>query len=112
MTGESSVGSVRWVAIGRPETLRFNPGATVTVERQEIAIFPLAASASGYCALANSCPHAGASLAEGHLHGGELSCGWHGWRFDLQTGVCKTIAEDSARSYPVRLNEGVLEIGV
>ncbi len=112
MNVNESPPSLRWVPVGRPDALRFEPGAVVTVENQEIAIFPRAEGDGGYCALANSCPHAGASLAEGHLSDGEVSCPWHGWRFDLETGNCKTIAEDSTRAFPVRLQDGVLEIGI
>ena len=33
------------------------------------------------------CPHRGASLGEGFLNDGCLVCPWHGWQFDLQTGM-------------------------
>jgi nitrite reductase/ring-hydroxylating ferredoxin subunit len=101
--------ALRWVAVGRPETLRFAPGAVVCVEGQELAIFRLE---DGYCALANSCPHAGASLAEGYVEGAEVACPWHGWRFDLRTGACRTIPQDSTRAYAVRVCDGVLEVGL
>jgi nitrite reductase (NADH) small subunit/3-phenylpropionate/trans-cinnamate dioxygenase ferredoxin subunit len=103
---------VRWLPIGRPDALSFNPGAVVQVEDHELAVFPLASAASGYCAVLNSCPHAGASLAEGHVSGDEVTCPWHGWRFDLATGACKTIAEDCTRAFAVRLNDDILEVGV
>lgn len=103
--------SLRWLPIGRPDALRFDPGAVVQVEGHELAIFPLAGAECGYVALLNSCPHAGASLAEGHVADGEVSCPWHGWRFDLATGTCRTIAEDSTRTFPLRVNDGVLEVG-
>ncbi|WP_321814838.1 MULTISPECIES: Rieske (2Fe-2S) protein [unclassified Paraburkholderia] len=37
-------------------------------------------------AIENSCPHNGASLANGALQGSVLSCPAHGLRFDLRTG--------------------------
>jgi nitrite reductase (NADH) small subunit/3-phenylpropionate/trans-cinnamate dioxygenase ferredoxin subunit len=105
-------GSVRWLAVGRPEALSFDPGSVVLVGGLELAIFKVAGAETGYCAVANSCPHAGASLAEGHLTDGEVSCPWHGWRFDLRTGHCKTIPEDSVRAFPLRFNDGILEVGL
>lgn len=33
------------------------------------------------------CPHANGPLAEGELDGCMLSCPWHGWTYDLKTGV-------------------------
>ena len=38
-------------------------------------------------ALENRCPHAGAPLSEGFLEGCRLTCAWHGWTFDVETGV-------------------------
>ena len=42
----------------------------------------------GLFALRNSCPHAGASLANGRLVGQQLQCPAHGLRFDVGTGEC------------------------
>lgn len=111
MNEPSSGSALRWIPIGKPDALQFNPGAVVKVEGQEVAVFALPEAPGSYAAILNSCPHAGAALAEGHLSNGEVSCPWHGWRFDLRTGVCKTIAEDSTRAFPVRLRDGALELG-
>ncbi len=72
----------------------------VTVKGREIALFN---AAGEYFALLNRCPHEGASLCAGRLTGlaeaekpgdihftrqGEVvKCPWHGWEFDLRTGL-------------------------
>jgi vanillate O-demethylase monooxygenase subunit len=38
----------------------------------------------------NSCPHKGMRLSLGKVHGGELQCAYHGWRFD-PSGACTNI---------------------
>lgn len=35
------------------------------------------------------CPHAHGPLHEGELCGAVLICPWHGWSFDLKSGVCE-----------------------
>ncbi|HEU5180058.1 MAG TPA: Rieske 2Fe-2S domain-containing protein [Candidatus Polarisedimenticolia bacterium] len=40
-----------------------------------------------FFAVDNSCPHRGGPLGEGHLQGKIVTCPWHGWQFDLCTGV-------------------------
>jgi nitrite reductase/ring-hydroxylating ferredoxin subunit len=36
----------------------------------------------------NACPHEGNPLVEGDLAGETLTCAYHLWRFDLETGAC------------------------
>jgi len=39
-----------------------------------------------YYATGNVCTHAGAELHEGRLNGKELTCPWHGSKWDITTG--------------------------
>jgi nitrite reductase/ring-hydroxylating ferredoxin subunit len=39
-----------------------------------------------YYAISNICNHAGAELHEGELSGKELTCPWHGAKWDVTTG--------------------------
>lgn len=39
-----------------------------------------------YYATSNICNHAGAELHEGELTGNELTCPWHGAKWDITTG--------------------------
>ncbi|MFQ5767464.1 MAG: Rieske (2Fe-2S) protein [Acidobacteriota bacterium] len=57
-------------------------------------------------ALADRCPHMGASLSEGSLCGGNVRCHWHGWCFDLQTGECRQKEWATLATYEVRVEDG------
>ncbi|MCP5180788.1 MAG: Rieske (2Fe-2S) protein [Pseudomonadales bacterium] len=46
-------------------------------------------SANGYQALSARCPHMGAPLENAAIDAGEIVCPWHGFRFDVSTGVCR-----------------------
>jgi nitrite reductase (NADH) small subunit len=37
-------------------------------------------------ALDGVCPHQGGPLGKGRLEGCIVTCPWHGWQFDVQTG--------------------------
>ena len=63
---------------GKPRIINLN-------NEVEIVVFQ---TDQGYFALENRCPHAGAHLHEGMIEGNILTCIWHGWRFDLETGQC------------------------
>jgi nitrite reductase/ring-hydroxylating ferredoxin subunit len=59
-------------------------GLQVEVGGHTIALFRRGATVH---ALGNACPHMGAPLSDGYVEGGTVVCPWHGWVFDLKTGV-------------------------
>jgi nitrite reductase/ring-hydroxylating ferredoxin subunit len=63
-----------------------------------VAVFRLRGA---LCAVADRCPHAGGSLADGVVDGDEVVCPLHGYRFDLKTGVCSTDPLLRVKTYPV-----------
>ncbi len=80
-----------------------------------------------FYALRNHCPHQGAPLCRGSLHGTYapaaayqydpalegmvLRCPWHGWEFDLKTGKGLYDAATRVRTYATRVDEeGILWI--
>jgi nitrite reductase/ring-hydroxylating ferredoxin subunit len=55
-------------------------------------------------ALDNNCPHNGGPLARGTLCGVELTCPWHGWRWDVSSGHNRWPGSDwRALRVPVRI---------
>jgi 3-phenylpropionate/trans-cinnamate dioxygenase ferredoxin subunit len=60
----------------------------VVVKRQPIAVFHCQGE---FYAIADTCSHADASLAEGQLLGGcKVACPLHGAQFDIRTGAALT----------------------
>jgi 3-phenylpropionate/trans-cinnamate dioxygenase ferredoxin subunit len=92
----------------------------VTVDRRDIAVFNVGGQLS---AIADRCPHEGASLSRGQVGGvvvsdgpgdyrveraGEMvRCPWHGWEFELSTGrsYCDP-ARLKVRSFGVKICQG------
>ena len=98
----------RWIDIGPVSALNFGPGAAVKVENSWLAVFPLG---TGYRAIDNPCPHAGAPLCDGAMVGdGKVACFLHCCEFDLTTGACDVGAEWSVRTYDVRELDGRLQV--
>jgi nitrite reductase/ring-hydroxylating ferredoxin subunit len=60
-----------------------------------------------YYAVENRCPHAGGLLHEGIKEGQILTCIWHGWQFDLESGqsIDKYWARIKTYGLNVRNNE-------
>jgi nitrite reductase/ring-hydroxylating ferredoxin subunit len=73
-------------------------------------------------AMLNVCPHRGAPLCEGpqcgttaavdgsefvyHREGEIVRCAWHGWEFDILTGVSLVDPRVRARTFPVTIESG------
>ena len=70
-------------AVSKSE-LSENEGKVVEVKGKQIAVFHVK---SEFCAIDNTCPHRGGPLGEGSLEGTVVTCPWHGWKFDVTTGV-------------------------
>lgn len=78
-------------------------------EGHEIAVFRIDGAVY---AIEDSCPHAGGSLVLGQLDGTIVTCRAHGLRFDVRTGCHAGSTGLKARSYPVRVREGRVEIDI
>ncbi len=65
-----------------------------------------------YFAIDDVCPHMGASLSEGEVDGGVVTCPWHGWRFRLADGTWADNTRLKISSYPVEVVEGQVLIRV
>src|SRR5215510_10687047 len=81
-------------------------GSCVTVDLSdgnELALYNVDGE---FYATSNFCPHKGAPLSEGKLCRHVIECDWHGWRFDVRTGVCADTSE-AVETYPVRVEGGL-----
>ena len=56
------------------------------------------------------CSHQGGPLAEGVIQDGCVTCPWHGWQYDLATGVQTINQQPLQESFPVRQNENLVEV--
>ena len=63
-----------------------------------------------YYALENSCPHAGASLANGSCAGHVLTCPAHGLKFDIRNGQCTVSSSMKVPRFEVPCTDGLLWI--
>lgn len=80
-------------------------GRAYEVDGETIAVFRTPDGALH--AINDTCPHAGASLAEGDLEDGCVTCPLHAWRFELATGECPDFAA-SVKTFPVKEEGGRL----
>lgn len=112
-------------AIGAPETagpdlsgfVRLGPCADVpdgrgkayVAQGRKVAVFR---DGDRYFALANQCPHKRGPLADGYVEGKVVTCPWHGWEIDLESGAVLHDATLSAPCFALRVENGELLVKV
>jgi nitrite reductase/ring-hydroxylating ferredoxin subunit len=87
----------QFMKVATPDELEDQQGKLVELEGQEIALFRVE---EAFHALSDTCTHRGGPLSEGTVEGAEVTCPWHGARFDIKTGAVMGLpAGREVRSY-------------
>ena len=78
------------------------PGSAKEIEHDGriVALFNVGGTIS---AIDGICPHQGGPLADGPLEGTCVTCPWHGWQFDVNTGKSSINARIKQQVYEVKL---------
>lgn len=91
------------VEVATLSQLREQSTAQVEVDGREIALFFIEGVVH---AVDNTCIHRGGPLCEGRIDGTVVTCPWHGWRFDLETGRCLDVPKAGVERFEVKVEGG------
>jgi nitrite reductase/ring-hydroxylating ferredoxin subunit len=86
------IGQAKKVKVGDKDVALFNVGGT-------------------FYAIDDTCPHRGGPLSEGELEGVEVTCPWHGARFNVTTGahLCPPATRD-VTAYKIQVTGNDVQI--
>jgi nitrite reductase/ring-hydroxylating ferredoxin subunit len=73
-----------FVAVAKVTDISPGQGKTLFVGEKKIAVFNVGGT---FHAIDDTCVHRGGPLGEGELEGCIVTCPWHGWTYDVTTGV-------------------------
>ena len=96
-----------WIEVAKIDELDSGTGRTVAAGDLRLALFN---DDGRYYALYDTWSNEGASLGEGVLHDGRLSCPLHSWVFEAETGQCPRGAHESVKTYPTRCSGDAVEV--
>lgn len=87
------------------------PGQSKVVEvnSRNIALFNVKGE---IFALDNACSHRGGPLGDGLLDESVVTCPWHGWQYDVKTGVCLANQNIKVARYKVKVEKNKIAISV
>lgn len=61
-------------------------------------------------AVEGHCLHLQGPLGDGHLEHAVLTCPWHGWQYDVRTGLNEFDHAIRLRTYEVRVEDGDVKV--
>ncbi len=79
----------------------------VEANGKQIALFNIGGT---FHAIDNTCLHRGGPLAEGELDGTVVTCPWHGWQYDVTTGVNTMDESERVERYDVKVEAGAVYV--
>ena len=90
-----------FVKVAQTNEIPAGQGKCVEVEGKRIAIFNVDGT---YYAIDDVCPHQGGPLGEGELNGTIVTCPWHGWEYDVTSGINTFDTELKQEQFQVKVD--------
>lgn len=108
--------SLQWFIACHSDDVPENGGVCVKYHDDQIALFHFARKGEWY-ATQNQCPHRQQMALSRGLIGAEgeepkVACPFHKKTFSLKSGACLNGDECSIKTYPVKIENGMVYIGV
>ncbi len=100
----------QWLEIANLEDIPKLGARVVKTDEVEIAVFRT--RNDEVFALKDECPHRKGPLSQGIVHDTTVTCPLHNWKIDLASGQAKSPDEGCSRSYPVRVENGRIFLGL
>ena len=99
-----------FVKVTKTNEITLGRGKMVQVNGKKVALFNVEGA---FYAIDDTCTHHGGPLSEGSLDGKEVTCPWHGARFDVTTGEALGFsAHGGVAHYNVRVEGSDIEVEV
>jgi nitrite reductase (NADH) small subunit len=96
-----------FVPVGRVDEFVSGQGKMVTVSGRHVALFRLGEE---LFALDNMCLHRGGPLCDGLVAQGVVTCPWHGWSYQIRTGVMVQDPRVGVSKHDVRIDDDVVSV--
>jgi len=102
--------SNNWIDIAELNDIPRMGARVVKTDTVQIAVFRTAGDE--VFALKDECPHLKGPLSQGIVHDNTVTCPLHNWKIDLASGHAKSPDEGCTRSYPVKVENGRVYLGL
>ncbi|NND99359.1 MAG: Rieske (2Fe-2S) protein [Pirellulaceae bacterium] len=109
--GENGKGDIsmttQWVDVADAQAVAEESAIEVVVNGRILAIFR---SGGELYALDGMCAHQGGPIASGTVEHGCVTCPWHGWQYELATGIQTINRQPLQETFAIRQRDGRIEV--
>lgn len=99
-----------FVTVAKVGAIPEGTGTAFVVGERLVAVFNL--GGGRYEAINDLCPHMGASLADGSVENGIVTCPWHAWRFRTSDGTWCDNPRIGTDAFEVRIVDDEIQVSV
>jgi nitrite reductase/ring-hydroxylating ferredoxin subunit len=96
-----------FVNVGQTADFPAGEGRMAVVNGRHVAIFRLD---DGYFAIDNLCLHQAGPLCDGEIDRGVVTCPWHGWSYDIRTGILVQDGRVGVSCHPTRVVDDIVQV--
>jgi NAD(P)H-dependent nitrite reductase small subunit len=96
-----------YVSVGHTADFPAGAGRMALVHGRHVAVFRLD---DGYFAIDNLCLHQAGPLCDGLVAQGVVTCPWHGWSYDIRTGILVQDGKVGVSCHNVRVVDGMVQV--
>ena len=89
---------VEFVTVAKKSDFKEGQGKVIKAKDKTIALFY---HNGNFYAIDNTCKHMGGPLGEGELENSTVTCPWHGWRYNIETGANLVMPNIKVNTYNV-----------
>jgi len=98
-----------FVTVAKVNDVKPGEGKVIEANGKTIALFNIDGK---FFAIDNTCKHAQGPLGEGTCDGNIVTCPWHGWKYDVTTGINTTNPQVKVDKYEVQVDGEEVKIKV
>jgi nitrite reductase/ring-hydroxylating ferredoxin subunit len=92
-----------FVRVASTSEIPAGQGRMFEVGGRQVAVFNVDGE---FHAIDDVCEHQGGPLSEGELDGCVVTCPWHGWTYDVSTGVSPDDPDTKVQRFEVKVEAG------
>lgn len=98
-----------FVNVAKKSDFKEGQGKVVDANGKKIALFY---SKGNFYAIDNTCKHMGGPLGEGEIEDSIVTCPWHGWRYNIETGNNVVMPNIKVNTYNVKVENDDVKVEV